>query len=383
VRWTWGPVGAYGLGVGVLLLMIAAILYRSARHRAQVRLLTLVLVVEGCAFAFCAGLMYLTGSATATYDLQVVGLLFFWAGPAAYLLFIGTLPSPLARPLRSPAGRVVLTLLLIGMPLVFVLRRHSMILSVVPGTYSPWDVEFGNGILLWLPALLLLTCLYGLIAGVDAFRRAPRGSEQRRQMRYFIVAFGVRDLAQMVNYGLIVALTLGIHLAWATLMLYFVLLVPVTVELVWALLLSYAVLRAHLFDVDLKVKFALRGTTLTSFFIVAFLIVSQLVQNITSQFFGYMGGAVAAGLLLFALHPLQRAADRMANAAMPRVKETPDYIDARKAAVYSAALEGGLQDGTITATERAMLTALQLELGIANADARALEARVRTVMGLT
>jgi hypothetical protein len=37
----------------------------------------------------------------------------------------------------------------------------------------------------------------------------------------------------------------------------------------------------------------------------------------------------------------------------------------------------------ITATERAMLTALQLELGIANAEARALEARVRTVMGLT
>jgi len=33
-------------------------------------------------------------------------------------------------------------------------------------------------------------------------------------------------------------------------------------------------------------------------FIVAFLIVSQLVQNITSQFLGYLGGAVAAGLLL-------------------------------------------------------------------------------------
>jgi len=382
VSWSWTPVGTYGLAVGLLLLAIATVIYRVARHRTQVRLLTLVLVVEGCSYAFSSGLMYLTGSSEATYALQVVGLVFFWAAPAAYLLFIGTLPSPLARPMRSRAGRAILAALMVGMPVIFLVERHSMILGVVPGTYSPWDVEFGNGILLWLPGVLGLASLYGLVVGIDAFRRSPKAGEQRRQMRYFLVAFGVRDVVQVANYALVVASVLGVDIAGPTLMLVFLLLIPVTVELVWAILLSYGVLRAQLFDIDLKLKFALKGTTLTSFFVGAFLIVSQLVQNVTSQFFGYLGGALAAGLLLFALNPLQRAADRMANAAMPRVSGSPDYIESRKAAVFCAALEGGLQDGTITDRERAMLTGLQLELGIANVEARALELQVRNAMGL-
>ena len=257
-----------------------------------------------------------------------------------------------------------------------------MILEVVPGTYSPWDVVFSNRILLWLPAYMLVASLYGLVVGIDAFRRAPRGSEHRRQMRYLVIAFGVRDVAQIATYSLIGAMVLDIHVPWATLMLWFLLLVPVTVELVWAILLSYAVLRAHLFDIDLKVKLALKSTTVTSVFVGSFLIVSQLVQNVTSQFLGYIGGAIAAGLLLLVLHPLQRAADRMANAAMPRVQDSPDYIQARKEDVFCAALEGGLQDGVITDKERAMLVRLQLELGIANIEARALEAKVKLAMGL-
>jgi hypothetical protein len=381
VNWTWSPVGAYGLGVGLLLFVIAIVIYRAAHRRLQIRLLTLVLVVEGGSYAFSSGFMYLTGSASATYTLQVIGMVFFWAMPASYLLFVGTLPSPLAQPLRSPLGRVVLVALMVAMPMFFLFDRREMILGVVPGTYSPWDVEFSNRILLWLPAYLLVASLYGLVVGIDAFRRAPRGSEKRRQMRYLIVAFGVRDVAQIATYSLIVAMVLDLHVPWATLMLYFLLLVPVTVELVWAFLLSYAVLRAHLFDIDLKVKLALKGTTVTSVFIGSFLIVSQLVQNVTTQFLGYLGGAVAAGLLLFVLHPLQRAADRMANAAMPRVHDSPDYIQARKEAVFCAALEGGLQDGIITDKERAMLVRLQLELGIANVDARALEAKVQLAMG--
>lgn len=380
MSWTWSPAGAYGLAVGLLLFVIAAVLYRAARHRLQVKLLIFVLVIEGCSYSFSSGLMYLTASATATYTLQVIGMVFFWAMPPTYLLFVGTLPSPLARPLRSRSGRAVLAALIVGMPTMFLLDQEEMILRVVPGTYSPWDVEFSNRILLGLPAILLVASLYGLVVGIDAFRRAPRGSEHRRQMRYLIAAFGVRDLAQMVTWSLIVATIVDIHIPWETLMLYLLLLLPVTVELVWALLLSYAVLRAHLFDVDLKLKLALKGTTVTSFFVGSFLIVSQLVQNITSQFLGYLGGAVAAGLLLFVLHPLQRAADRMTNAAMPRVNDSPDYIQARKESVFCAALEGGLQDGVITDKERAMLTGLQLELGISNADARALEARVKLAM---
>lgn len=80
-----------------------------------------------------------------------------------------------------------------------------------------------------------------------------------------------------------------------------------------------------------------------------------------------------AGVLLLALQPLQRAAGRIAERAMLRVHDTSEYVGARKRAVCRAALEGAVSDGAIAPKERDTLTRLQLEFGIANAQARGME----------
>ncbi|MBI4394018.1 MAG: hypothetical protein HY556_09525 [Euryarchaeota archaeon] len=52
---------------------------------------------------------------------------------------------------------------------------------------------------------------------------------------------------------------------------------------------------------------------------------------------------------------------------------TAEYLTYKKLEVYRATIEGALEDGEITERERTMLMRLRDKLGIAEADARALE----------
>jgi hypothetical protein len=99
-------------------------------------------------------------------------------------------------------------------------------------------------------------------------------------------------------------------------------------------------------------------------FLAVFFVVSQLIQNYTSSTLGVAGGAVAAGLMLFALTPIQKMAERLANAAMPGVSDTPAYREERKKDVYKSALRLALVDRTVTRREEKTLAELAEELGI-------------------
>lgn len=141
--------------------------------------------------------------------------------------------------------------------------------------------------------------------------------------------------------------------------------------------LAYGVLRHQLFDIDLKLKFALHRGTVGAVFFAVFLIVSQLVQNLTTAAFGVVAGAVAAGLLLFILRPLERMATRVVDRAMPNTHDTPGYAQFRKMEVYKATVESFLVDGRITERERVVLSRLASKLGIAATDALSLEQDAR------
>jgi len=68
-----------------------------------------------------------------------------------------------------------------------------------------------------------------------------------------------------------------------------------------------------------------------------------------------------------------RIGARVADTAMPSVRETSDYVAFRKMEVYKAALEGAMEDGAVSAKEREVLRRLRESLGITDADASALE----------
>ncbi len=63
---------------------------------------------------------------------------------------------------------------------------------------------------------------------------------------------------------------------------------------------------------------------------------SEGASAFLSEQLGSLIGIIATGGLIFALAPLQRAAEKLANQAMPSVQDTPEYRSYRKLQIYGA-----------------------------------------------
>jgi hypothetical protein len=139
-------------------------------------------------------------------------------------------------------------------------------------------------------------------------------------------------------------------------------------------LITYCILRLHLFAIDLGLKWVVHRGTLASFFVAAFIIISQVVEALSEATWGssWLVAGLATGLLVFALTPLQRVADRLANAAMPDVAPVPAYVSFRKLQVYESTVAAVLMDG-VSERERRMLDRMRARLGIDPKDARRIE----------
>lgn len=120
----------------------------------------------------------------------------------------------------------------------------------------------------------------------------------------------------------------------------------------------------------------LRRGTIASVFIATFLVVAAIAERALQQY-GVLAGGLAAGLLLFALRPIERAATQLADRAMPQVQPTPSYLHFKKLEVYRAAVESALEGGAIDKRERDLLDRLREKLGIGAEDAAFAEADAR------
>lgn len=138
-------------------------------------------------------------------------------------------------------------------------------------------------------------------------------------------------------------------------------------------LLAYAIVRHQLFDIDLKIKWGISRGTLAAIFIATFFVVSELVSGLLSQTIGIVSGVLITGVLVFALSPLQRIADRLADSAMPHVRDTEAYRRKRAGEIYRAAVGSALEDGVVTEKERDVLATLAQELGLGPKDCREIE----------
>jgi hypothetical protein len=136
----------------------------------------------------------------------------------------------------------------------------------------------------------------------------------------------------------------------------------------------YAVLHGEIAGIDAKVRFTLSKTTVAAVFVGVFFAASEVAQ----QFFGdrfqseYLGIA-AAGLLVVAIAPLQRLADRLAAKAVPApASGTPDG----PIAMYREQVLLAWSDGKLNSKERKMLRSLRDRLGLDLATAERVEDEV-------
>ena len=135
-------------------------------------------------------------------------------------------------------------------------------------------------------------------------------------------------------------------------------------------LLGYVVLRGQIPGLDIKVRFALSRSTVAAIFIAAFFVASEGAQIVFGQGNEWVG-LLGAGALVFALAPLQRAAERLAERAVPLSEDARSAPTADR--TYRSMLARLSADGTLSREDERLLAHLAAELGI---DARrAFEAR--------
>jgi hypothetical protein len=340
---------------------LAVVVFRVSQPRSVGRQLSLLLVVEGATLISTGYLdLFLTEAARsaawypAFYRLEeithTVGDCLMLALYPPFLA--AALRTRLTRPLGTRRARIALLML-------------AAILSVI----VLWGSLKIGGTILYVSLVLLF--LYALIASVDAWR-AARGIA-RSQAGTFAIAFGVRDVCWSFAYG------------WATVVLWqgtYAIVDPNAWEppfLAYALgsllavpLIAYSILETQLFDIDLKIQWTLRQSTVATVFVAVFYLVTEGADRLFEAEFGSWVGLLASATLLFFLSPLQRFAERFAGAVMPNTSDTPEYAVYRKMQVYEAALADALPGG-ISDKERALLTHLRDSLGIKVADADALE----------
>ncbi|HVM44477.1 MAG TPA: hypothetical protein VM582_00975 [Candidatus Thermoplasmatota archaeon] len=348
---------------------MAALVYLARPNRAQNRRLALMCALFGSGVGLLAGLRPLAEDQPTAYAFYATFLVAFYSAAPIYLLFLSTLDTPLARPLRRPLVKAASIAWFGGLAALVVVRPDLFIAGLERNTlFGHWAIHETRLYRYGLQGVSSIIFLYGLAVAVDLWRRASTPLTKRQAAAYAL-AFGVRDvlfLAVSVGgmLGISFATPLGGYLALVGL--------PVG-EIFLAVLLAYGILSTQLFGIDLHLKWTLRRGTVAATFVGVFFVASEGAEQIFSARLGPAVGLFAAGALVFALAPLQRMADRVADAAMPGVKDTPEYRHSRRRDIYRNAVLSALADGVVTEGERTVLASLASDLGLTPRDALELE----------
>ncbi|HEV8360720.1 MAG TPA: hypothetical protein VGR28_09730, partial [Candidatus Thermoplasmatota archaeon] len=110
---------------GIIVLVFAwamsAFVYFARPSGLQNRLVALMLALEGAGMGCGVGLMWLTDDYAASFGWQMVGFTTFAASMPVYMLFLGTLDAPLARPLKLRLVRRALAACAVIAPVIVML----------------------------------------------------------------------------------------------------------------------------------------------------------------------------------------------------------------------------------------------------------------------
>jgi hypothetical protein len=354
-------IGAFALVAMVLCWSLAFMLFRVGKTGSVARRLSLLLLVEGATLISTGYLdLFLSDTATASSWYPLFYRIEVFVHTAGDCLMLALYPPFLAAAIRtrftapfaSPSAAKAL--------LVMAALLCAVALS--------GPLKFGGTILYVLLAILFA---YALFVSIHAWLTATGVARTRAGI--FAVAFGLRDVCWGIVYG------------WATLLLWqgtYAVVDPNatgTPYLLYILgsflavpLIAYGILKTHLFDIDLKIQWTIRQTTVAAAFVAVFYLVTEAADRYLASELGNWVGLLGSALLVFFLAPLQRFAERVASFAMPQTRNTTEYRTFRKFQVYQAALQDALPGG-ISEKERALLNHLRDSLGIGAEDAAAME----------
>lgn len=361
-----------GLVAGLAAWSGAVFIFRTAPDPRVRTRFTALLFLEGVlALTSSAGPLIWVGSERIARAGYLLHFLNDWLVLAVYIPAVAAaIDSPLLRPFRRGPALALPVLVGVGGALAVVGLPQAFLVDLIPSTPPRFGSPFfpvagGPQQAGWF--LLTVSYTYGLMATLVAWREAST-SLSRRRAGALSLAFGARDVAfggvflyaALLFDGTISSFFIAVQLmAWAL--------------LVYVAMTAYGIAVYHLFDIELRLKWTLERGTLAAAFIAVFFVVSEGAATILSDRLGTLAGLFATGLLVFALAPLQRSAERLANAALPAVQDTPEYRAFRRLQIYGEALAEARSGGPITPVGRLALERLRESLGMDKEEAADLE----------
>ena len=361
-------IGVMGLCAIAACWSMAVVLFRTGAPGSIARKLGLLLIFEGLVlvtagfpeFAFgiheqLSGNILLGAAMGITHWLNDGAILALYPPFLAAALLTG-----LTRPFALRSVRVAMWIYAMGVAIGAIVLRGM----------------FNNSTgALVLYASMMLLFIYAFVAAIDAWRQAEPGLARTRAV-IFAVAFGIRDLSWGFVYGASVWMTWTETFSRETSLFWEVKFVYALGTLIAVPLIAYGVLRSHLFDIDLKVRWTLKQSTFAAAVVTITFVVSEGVEMVVAAELGDKWGLVAAGVALLFLKPLQAFAERMVSLLMPNTQNTPGYENFRKAEVYGAAFAEAAEEGGVSDKERALLNRLRDSLELTPDEASAIELKV-------
>lgn len=354
-----------GLGLlfaaGLLGVALALFLFGTSSNRVHL-LLAFVLVVEMGAWALVQAIMQTLDRFDAI-SAQPENALFWVAGVGwsaagpLYLLFgIYAIPWRPLRRLQSPLTVAACFAFALAL---FVLMRWRI---------NAADVTDTGVLLVNLPDFVKAVVGFAIIAFVFAARRFA-DARARQQGLAFLVAFGVRDAAWIVvSLDTVLFVAAGItvfpHDAWFRIFLH-------GSFAVFAVALAMAILRGSILDLPRRLHAGISKTALVAIIVAVFVGVQTFISEYFTNSVGLVGGAVAAGMLVLGIAPLEGMTRRLADAAIPSARMP---LTSRQAlAFYRDQVRIAYSDGAVGAKERKALANIRQRLSIPAQAAIALE----------
>jgi len=356
------PIGILALVAWAMCWILAVLLYRVGTTGSVARKLSVLLVIEGLTLISTGYIDLMLAPVMQDYSwyptwMMVEGWVHTFGDCAMLALYPPFLAAALQTRMTRPFANKQVQ---IGITLASILLYFAVLNT---------PLKFGATLLYVLLSVLFT---FALVASIQAWREASGAARSRA--RSFALAFGFRDVCWSLVYaGATLSVwreTYSVVDANATGPEY---LVYALGTLIAVPLIAYGILRTHLFDIDLRIRWTIKQSTLAAVFVTIVYLLSEGADRFLSSELGNFAGLLASAILVFFLAPLQRFAERVASAAMPNTKNTPEYTAFRKMQVYENAVAEAQLDGGISVKERSLLDLLRDSLEISPADAEVLE----------
>jgi hypothetical protein len=356
--------GMLALVAVLLSWILAVVLWRVSLPGSVARKLSVLLVFEGITLVSSGSMFYWLVSVDAFFDqykwmIWVQEISHAMGDLGMLVLYPPFLAAALQTPMTRPFSRKPMQMALLAWAVILCFLYFLAPLTV--------------GITL-LYASLIAVFGYALVASIQAWTVAKGAARSRALI--FVMAFGFRDICWGILYSMLLLIIWSNGSADFSKGVPWPFMVYTLGTLVAVPLIAYGILRTQLFDIDLKIRWTIKQSTLAAIFFTVMFLISEGASQFFEAELGGLAGLLAAGVVMFFLAPLQRFSERVASTAMPNTQNTPEYTTFRKMQVYESALAEAQQAAGISVRERALLEHLRESLGISSTDAQAIEAEL-------